>query len=67
MMFHKHKWVEIERFYSKPVEGISRVKNCEPVIFQQLTQGFTTIRYKCDRCDKWKITEVLGKSMKELT
>ena len=66
-MFHKHKWVEIERFYAEPEGKIKSAKNCSELLFQQLIQGFTTIRYKCDRCNKWKSIEVMGKSMKELT
>lgn len=64
-MFHKHKWDEMERFYAPPSNLIGRLKNCEPLLFQQLQQGFTTIRFECTVCGKIKTEEILGKSLKE--
>lgn len=63
-MFHKHEWVEVERFYAQPVMKL-KVGNCvDPFEFQKLTMGVTTIRYEC-ACTKSKTEEILGKSLKE--
>lgn len=64
MLFHKHKWIENERFYAAPA-NIQRAKNCSERLFQELIQGVTTIQYKCDCCGKCKSVEILGKSLKE--
>lgn len=67
-MFHKHKWVEIERFYAEPIVGPWKVKHCAvPLDFHMLTMGVTTILYECRDCHKPRKEQILGKSMKEFT
>ena len=64
-MFHRHKWVEIERFHAEPVVKL-KVGTClEPFEFQKLVMGVTTILYECRRCGKQRRREILGKSTKE--
>ena len=63
-MFHRHKWIEKERFYAAPMAGLTKFKTDNLHLGQQLTQGVTTIRYECE-CTKSKTEEILGKSMKE--
>lgn len=64
-MFHKHKWVELERFWAPSREN---VKIPAWVLEESMTQiffGVTTILYKCSICPKIKTVEVLGQSLKE--
>ncbi len=62
-MIHKHNWKIEKEFYSEPrdgsMENISNTRFCEKVIF-----GFSTIIYKCEKCDKREIKEIIGKEVK---
>lgn len=65
-MYHKHNWIEIERFYAEPIAGPMEIKNCsDPHDLHMLTMGVTTIQYECRDCHKPRKEEILGKSMKE--
>jgi hypothetical protein len=63
-MFHKHKWIEIERFYAAPYRG-GALTQCDRETFQKLRLGVTTIRYDCHSCPAVQYVEILGKSIKE--
>jgi hypothetical protein len=65
-MFHKHKWVEIERFYAEGI-NIKKISSGGYDLdeFHKMASGLTTIIYRCSACLKMRTEEILGKSMKE--
>jgi len=63
-MFHKHKWVELERFWAPPREGV-KAQWITQEEMGRLCFGVTTILYECSDCSKRKTIEVLGQSLKE--
>ena len=63
-MFHRHNWIEKERFFAEPSD-MTRLRSCSEYLAQQLIQGVTTISYECIKCGKTRTKEILGKSMKE--
>jgi hypothetical protein len=62
-LFHRHKWREIERFYSEP-PPIKSIKNSSPEMAKKLLFGVTTILYSCE-CGAINKKEIIGKSIKE--
>lgn len=61
---HKHIWVETERFYAEPLKSLETMRNGSEMLFQQLLQGVTTVRFECSKCLAIKTEEVLGKSLR---
>ena len=62
-MFHKHKWIEVERFYAMP-RDFKNLSGGPPEMTQQMLLGVTTIRYECV-CTASKTEIILGKSTKK--
>ena len=60
-MFHKHKWIEKERFYAEP-HGNIKGNGFEQKDIERMTMGVTTILYQCE-CGKVDTVEIIGKSM----
>jgi hypothetical protein len=58
--FHRHLWVDIERFYVPPTPTRETGRMSE-MLFERLIFGFTTIRQRCAKCDETKELIVLGK------
>ncbi len=56
-MFHKHKWVERERFYAPPVAG--DVSGTSRIGVERLRFGLTTIAFDCS-CGEMFTQELLG-------
>jgi hypothetical protein len=63
-MFHRHKWIEVERFYATGVD-VKRISGCDGEEFHRLVSGVTTIRFRCSICSQYRTTEILGKSIQE--
>jgi hypothetical protein len=63
-MFHRHSWVEKERFYAEPLSGgkISSSGIGSNDLLQRMAFGVTSILYSCRECDAKKTKEVLGKA-----
>lgn len=62
-IFHKHKWVEQERFYVSPNSMLQEVCVPSAKLLKELTFGVTTVLYRCENCNKIKVVEILGKDM----
>jgi len=64
-LFHRHNWIEIERFETPPTE-ISSVSGGAPErTIRELVFGITTILYRCSICSGIKTVEILGKTRGE--
>lgn len=62
-MWCRHKWEESERFFAqRPVElrKISSQYDDDKTM-ERLFFGITTILYRCEKCGKPKIVEILGR------
>jgi hypothetical protein len=57
---HRHKYVEIERFYA-PMVAHLKGGNLRKKVLEKLLFGVTTIRFECSICGKQRFKEVLGK------
>ena len=62
MIFCKHKWVEVERFYNEPVKSFKG--ETDEDLMNKLLRGCTTILYLCEKCGSHKTIEIHGKSEK---
>ena len=64
MLFHKHIWEEVERFYAPPPTDIELdVGRGRPGSLEKLVFGITTIHFVC-KCGEHKFVEILGKELK---
>ena len=61
--FHKHNWVETERFFSGCCE-MKTARNLGDLVLKQLLFGVTTIVQQCSFCHQLRTTEILGKVSK---
>lgn len=66
-LFHKHKWVEKERFYAPPDRSSWDAKRPTQEFLEAIFFGLTTILYECQGCGKLKTVKVIGQSLKEKT
>ena len=62
MWFHKHKWKEVERFYTQSYDGTRSISGAGQDLLRQVIFGMTTILYRCDKCHEMLSIEILGKS-----
>jgi len=62
-MFHKHKWVELERFYAPPTRVVGLVPERE--LSEWLCFGVTTILFQSEDGSKFKRVPIIGQSLKE--
>ena len=67
-MFHRHNWIEQERFHTAS-NALTRFKNMDPRDVERFVFGVTTILYRCDPGNEWQKAgcgatrkeEILGK------
>ena len=57
-MFHRHNWVEQERFFAAPVAGQFEATG---YVVALMAFGQTTITYRC-KCGEINVKELLGKA-----
>lgn len=66
MIWHRHKWIEVERFHAMPLVSIE-IEGASAHAVERLTFGVTTIKFECRLCGQDKFKEVLGKSERTIS
>lgn len=62
-LFHRHHWIESERFYANPTADLKSTVTSAPVMLvQQALFGLTTILFTCE-CGAKRTEEILGQSV----
>lgn len=61
-LFHKHKWIEKERFYAPPMGVGYELERPTERLARQIIFGITTIHYTCWCGEDW-FEQVLGKQI----
>ena len=59
-IWHAHRWVEHARTFVPPVASLPPGFECSEDLFQRLAAGVTTFVFRCERCGKLKVIEMLG-------
>jgi hypothetical protein len=62
-MFHKHRWVEVERISTGPVAGITKLRFYDDSMFDKVMYGMTIITYKCE-CGRRTQDQLVGRVTK---
>lgn len=65
-MFHRHKYIEVERFYTPGMQGEFEGRISARSL-KRMMEGTTTIWFECKICPKQMFKEIQGKSTKNVT
>lgn len=61
-LFCKHEWKEIARTYAPSIGQLRSTKGYASKEFLKSLRGITTILWECQKCQKIRREELLGKS-----